>query len=137
MRFTKECFDAIQKRVNRELAKDRTLTSGLEEIRLTDEERRRLKAACPYFPDSYLDFLASIKLDPRNQVKLEFLPTEDGTGEISCRIEGPWRECILYEIPVMAISEDHITEASLTSVSESYFEFVDTDWSMQGQFGES
>lgn len=93
MRFTKECFDAIQARVNR-----------LEELRLTDEERRRLKAACPYFPDSYLDFLASIRLDPRKQVTLEFFPGADGTGEIACRIEGPWRECILYEIPVMAIS---------------------------------
>lgn len=26
-------------------------------------------------------------------------------GEIECEIRGPWRDCILYEIPIMATSE--------------------------------
>jgi len=51
--------------------------------------------------------LASITLHPREQVELSFIEVEgaDGMGEIACRIEGLWRECILYEIPIMAISE--------------------------------
>jgi nicotinate phosphoribosyltransferase len=101
------------------------LTPDLGTLRLSAEERRRLAAACPYFPESYLDFLAGITLHPQEQVKLEFLAAEDGTGEISCHIEGLWRECILYEVPIMAI------------ISEGYFKFVDTDWSAEGQFGAS
>ncbi|CAK9785029.1 putative nicotinate phosphoribosyltransferase [Cutaneotrichosporon oleaginosum] len=111
MRFTRECFDWIQARVNH-----------LGTLRLTAEERRRLAAACPYFPESYLDFLANLTLHPAEQVKLRFHPHDDGTGEISCHIEGLWRECILYEVPIMAI------------ISEGYFKFVDVDWSAEGQF---
>lgn len=89
------------------------LTPGLGDLRLTDEERRRLAAACPYFPDSYLDFLASIHLHPKEQVRLQFHPKgSDDMGEISCEIEGLWRECILYEVPIMAISELRSLEGS-------------------------
>lgn len=83
----------------------RHLQLGLADLRLTTEERSRLEKVCPFFPASYLDFLSDIKLDPKNQVQLTFNAGEDGTGEIGCRIEGPWRETILYEVPVMAISE--------------------------------
>ncbi|BEJ17631.1 hypothetical protein CspHIS471_0610320 [Cutaneotrichosporon sp. HIS471] len=111
MRFSRECFDWIQTRVNH-----------LGTLRLTIEERRRLASACPYFPTSYLDFLASTTLHPQEQVKLSFHEGEDGNGEISVHIQGLWRECILYEVPIMAI------------ISEGYFKFVDTDWSAEGQF---
>ncbi|KAL1412964.1 nicotinate phosphoribosyltransferase [Vanrija albida] len=111
MRFTRECFDWIQAGVNR-----------LGELRLKPEERKRLQEACPYFPDSYLDFLTNIRLTPKEQVRLTFIAGEDGLGEIACEIEGPWRETILYEVPIMAI------------ISEGYFKFVDTDWSTDGQY---
>jgi nicotinate phosphoribosyltransferase len=106
MRFSRECFDWIQERVNR-----------LEELALTPEERRRLAAACPYFPASYLDFLEGMRLHPREQVKLVFDADEDGFGRINCAIEGLWRECILYEIPIMAISERAQSECSPADIS--------------------
>lgn len=78
--------------------------AGLETLRLTDDERQALSKACPYFPESYLDFLASIQLKPRQQVGVTFEPQEgEDMGLISCRIEGLWRECILYEVPIMSI----------------------------------
>lgn len=49
-----------------------------------------------------------MQLDPVNQVKLTFMPggsNEKGEemGEIACAIEGPWKDTILYEVPIMAI----------------------------------
>lgn len=81
------------------------LTPDLETLHLTQEERRRLAKACPYFPESYLDFLQQLRLNPREQVRLTFVEKEGGMGEIECEIKGPWRDCIMYEIPIMATSE--------------------------------
>ncbi|KAJ9107669.1 hypothetical protein QFC21_001129 [Naganishia friedmannii] len=40
----------------------------------------------------------------------------DEKGLIEMKIQGPWKECILYEVPLMSI------------LSEGYFKFDDTDW---------
>jgi nicotinate phosphoribosyltransferase len=82
------------------------LTPGLSKLSLTPTERKALSSTCPYFPESYLDFLESMRLHPQEQVALTFVPkTEDGEwGEIDCAIQGLWRECILYEVPIMSIS---------------------------------
>jgi nicotinate phosphoribosyltransferase len=73
-------------------------------LKLQPEERKRLKEACPYFSDSDLDYLQGMSLHPEDQVKLEFVPKrDDGMGEITCSIEGVWRETILYEVPILAI----------------------------------
>ncbi|KAL0255392.1 nicotinate phosphoribosyltransferase [Cryptococcus tetragattii IND107] len=116
MLFSKECFDWVQQRVN-----------DLSKLKLTSEEREALSTTCRYFSESYLDYLSNMQLDPVNQVKLTFMPrgsNEKGEemGEIACAIEGPWKDTILYEVPVMAI------------LSEGYFKFVDTDWDYDGQF---
>ncbi|WWD18363.1 nicotinate phosphoribosyltransferase [Kwoniella shandongensis] len=115
MLFSKDCFDWVQERVNR-----------LANIKLRPEERQALSATCPYFPKSYLDYLENVRLDPINQVKLTFhaKSTDENLGEmgeIECVIEGPWRDTILYEVPIMSI------------LSEGYFKFVDTDWNLDGQ----
>ena len=35
---------------------------------------------------------------------MTFVPREgDDMGEVECLIEGLWRECILYEVPIMSI----------------------------------
>jgi nicotinate phosphoribosyltransferase len=79
----------------------------LSEIRLTPAERIALSKACPYFSATYLDFLESMTLHPQEQVSLTFVPKDSDAewGEIDCRIEGLWRECILYEVPIMSIRE--------------------------------
>ncbi|WVR06246.1 nicotinate phosphoribosyltransferase [Kwoniella sp. DSM 27419] len=112
MLFNKECFNWVQERVNR-----------LTNLRLQPEEREALHKACPYFSKQYLDHLQTMRLDPVNQVQLTFHPKteDDNMGEIGCEIEGPWRDTILYEVPIMSI------------LSEGYFKFVDTDWNLEGQ----
>ncbi|WWC62434.1 nicotinate phosphoribosyltransferase [Kwoniella dejecticola CBS 10117] len=113
MLFNRECFDWVQQRVLR-----------LSELKLRPAERIKLKEAYPWFPSKYLDYLENMQLDPVNQVKLSFHPKSDGgsLGEVGIEIKGPWRDTILYEVPIMSI------------LSEGYFNFVDTDWDHEGQF---
>jgi len=78
-------------------------------LKLQSEEKVKLKEACPYFSDKYLDFLSNMTLHPEEQVKLEFMPKGDeGMGEITCSIAGVWRETILYEVPILAICKSFI-----------------------------
>ncbi|OCF62361.1 nicotinate phosphoribosyltransferase [Kwoniella mangroviensis CBS 10435] len=115
MLFNRECFDWVKGRVLR-----------LGELQLQPHEREALKSSYPWFSDKYLDYLGSMRLDPINQVELSFYPnkdSEDGRfGEIGIVIKGPWRDTILYEVPIMSI------------LSEGYFKYVDTDWNYDGQF---
>lgn len=121
MLFNKESFNWIQETVNSEADRlmriDRTSSdpladiSELDQLKLSPQERVALSKACPYFPTSYLDYLSSMRLDPVKQVEMTFVPKDDDgqLGEIECVISGLWRDCILYEVPIMSISElqDH------------------------------
>ncbi|WWC70640.1 nicotinate phosphoribosyltransferase [Kwoniella pini CBS 10737] len=113
MLFNRECFDWVKRRVLR-----------LSEVQLQPEERIKLKEAYPWFPDTYLDYLQHMQLNPIKQVELSFHPKSDdgSSGEIGIIIKGPWRDTILYEVPIMSI------------LSEGYFKFVDTDWNDDSQF---
>lgn len=115
MLFSRDCFDIVRAQINStyslvqsdQIEADR---EGLAELQLTADERTALHKACPYFPDSYLDYLTSIRLDPVSQVQLDFEPKPSGEGgpemgQIRCTISGPWRDTILYEVPIMAISQ--------------------------------
>jgi nicotinic acid phosphoribosyltransferase len=129
MLFNRASFDWIQATVNSKLilpiqsgtrlseylGKGRADGAELANLTLSEEEKTALAKACPYFPPKYLDYLGSMRLDPVNQVSLTFVPrtgaAEDGEmgemgemGEIECVIKGLWRDCILYEVPVMSIS---------------------------------
>jgi nicotinate phosphoribosyltransferase len=112
MLFSRECFDWVQEHVHRALRLalifQKRLISGLGELKLTNEEREALAKACPYFPESYLDYLAQLTLHPKEQVRMQFVPKGQDEklgemGEIECLIEGVWTECILYEVPIMSI----------------------------------
>jgi nicotinate phosphoribosyltransferase len=115
--------------------------SEMARLALTSDERIALQKACPYFPSSYFNYLSSMRLDPVQQVKLTFRPKSSGSlwGEIECVITGPWRDCIMYEVPILSICESYsnaLTTPDVAAVSEGYFKFVDTDWSMTGVKGE-
>ncbi|KAJ9115926.1 hypothetical protein QFC22_005069 [Naganishia vaughanmartiniae] len=59
------------------------------------------------------------KLDTSEQNGLQKISepaAPDEKGLIEIKIQGPWKECILYEVPLMSI------------LSEGYFKFDDTDW---------
>ena len=102
------------------------LSSVLADLSLQREERSWLEKTCPYFSPVYLDFLASLRLQPAKEIKIHFEPEPADTdrGQISIEVNGLWSHTILYEVPVMA------------ALSEAYFRTVDTDWSYNGQEGQ-
>ncbi|KAL7409003.1 Quinolinate phosphoribosyl transferase [Mrakia frigida] len=114
MKFSRESFEAFQQQVQ-----------ALSQISLTSDELSWLQTTCPYFSSSYLSFLAALRLDPANQVEATFVPQPEfgeEMGDIEIIIKGKWVETILYEVPLMAI------------LSESYFQHVDTNWSIDQTF---
>ncbi|POY74549.1 hypothetical protein BMF94_2310 [Rhodotorula taiwanensis] len=115
-RFTRGMFEACQIAIKH-----------LETLKLTSDERAFLERRCPYLPAAYLDFLASYRFRPDEQVKFEFVSTgkdDQGIewGSFELEIKGKWVETILYEVPLMSI------------ISEAYFTHVDKAWDYIGQF---
>ncbi|KAL2707553.1 Nicotinate phosphoribosyltransferase [Kluyveromyces marxianus] len=97
----------------------------LGEIKLSEEELAFIKKAIPYLPKEYLEFIAEggFEVNPEEELKFEAKEISDKPGhyELDISIEGLWIKTIWYEIPVLAL------------VSEAYFKFVDTDWTLDGQ----
>lgn len=91
----------------------------LKNLHLTTPEREYLHQTCPYFQPAYLDYLENLRLHPEEQVIVDFVlkqrakRAQDGNGAgeedeedlglIELGVRGLWRECILYEVPLMAI----------------------------------
>ncbi|KAF7789094.1 hypothetical protein EIP86_000027 [Pleurotus ostreatoroseus] len=109
--FTRECFDLFVESIKH-----------FDELSLTEEERKWLPKGCPYFSQDYIDYLARYRFRPE-QVKVIFneKPDDRNLGRIEIEAAGPWRETILWEVPLMA------------TLSEIFFKVVDTDWSYDGQ----
>lgn len=91
--------------------------STLADLRFTSKEINFLKKEVSYLPPEYFEYISGFKLDPATQVTLTV--SDDGSLDLQCH--GLWQDTILYEIPLLAL------------VSEAYFRFVDTDWSLDGQ----
>lgn len=77
--------------------------ADLETLRLQPEERAFLERRCPYLPTTYLDFLASFRFRPHEQVKFEFVSTGKDAqgvewGSFELEIKGKWVDTILYEV---------------------------------------
>lgn len=86
-------------------------------LSLTREEKTYISQLA-FFDAAYVDYLANFCYKPAEQVKLDFDPH---TGNLDLEVSGLWQETILYEVPLLAL------------ISESYFRFVDRDWSYDGQ----
>jgi nicotinate phosphoribosyltransferase len=89
----------------------------LAQLTFKEDEIEFLKLQVPCLPVEYFEYLKSFKLHPRTQVHLKVLDD----GSLDLKTHGLWQDTILYEIPLLAL------------VSEAYFKFVDTDWSLDGQ----
>lgn len=85
-------------------------------LKLTDQEYDWMKNKLPFLPISYRQYLAAYRFNP-NQVNINL----DDENNLDIKISGKWRDKILWEVPLMAI------------ISEVYFKYMDTDWSMDGQ----
>ncbi|THH12093.1 hypothetical protein EW145_g221 [Phellinidium pouzarii] len=110
--FTKECY-------NRYLT---ALSHFADFAGVTPDELAWLRQTCPYFDETYLEYISNFRFKPE-QVNVEFV-TKDGDpelGRLEISASGPWVETILWEVPLMAC------------LSEIYFHTADCDWNYEGQ----
>ncbi len=73
----------------------------MQNLALRDEELTFL-AGLPFFHQDYLAWLRTFRFDPC-QVKVR-----NHNGKLDIRITGPWREVILWEVPLLAVISEVI-----------------------------
>ena len=88
----------------------------MSKLKLTDMEYDWMKNNLYFLPIAYRQYLADYRFNP-SQVHIHLTIT----GQLEISIKGKWRDTILWEVPLMAI------------ISEVYFKYMDTDWTMDGQ----
>ncbi|WP_312235001.1 nicotinate phosphoribosyltransferase [Pseudescherichia sp.] len=74
----------------------REQVDAMQHLRLQDDEYQWL-SSLPFFRADYLDWLRTFRYDP-SQVVI----TND-QGKLSIRLAGPWREVIMWEVPLLAV----------------------------------
>jgi nicotinate phosphoribosyltransferase len=85
--------------------------NAMAELKLTPEERAYIETLGLFKP-AHLDYLQNFRYNPA-QVKIN-LTAMDGThGQLDMKIEGPWKEAILWEVPLMAL----VSQIALDEVS--------------------
>ncbi|KAH7102763.1 nicotinate phosphoribosyltransferase [Auriculariales sp. MPI-PUGE-AT-0066] len=109
--FSRDCYDLFQKAI-----------ATFPGVTLTPDEKTWLAATCPFFSQDYLDYLENFRYDA-SQVTVKFVPSSDDAnwGSVDIEAVGPWRDSIMWEVPLLAV------------LSQAYFQTVDTDWSYEGQ----
>ncbi|CAI0930826.1 Nicotinate phosphoribosyltransferase [Serratia quinivorans] len=68
----------------------------MSQLALTDAEFDYL-SGLPFFREDYLNWLRDFRYDPQ-QVQIE-----NHAGKLHIRIVGPWREVIMWEVPLLAV----------------------------------
>lgn len=104
-KITKKLFDEIVTQVQ----------EVFPSIYLKNDEYKWAKEKLPYLKPWYFEYLKNYRFNP-SEVIAEW--TEEGS---SIRIVGPWHSTIVWEVPL------------LYTISQLYFELVDTQWTMDGQ----
>lgn len=68
----------------------------MSELALTDDEFTYL-SGLPFFTQDYLSWLKTFRYNPQH------VTVSDRDGHLHVRIEGPWREVIMWEVPLLAV----------------------------------
>jgi nicotinate phosphoribosyltransferase len=68
----------------------------MSQLAMTDAEFDYL-SGLPFFREDYLNWLRDFRYDPQ-QVQIE-----NHAGKLHIRIAGPWREVIMWEVPLLAV----------------------------------
>lgn len=92
----------------------------LSELRFTDDEIEYLKEKLSFIDDAHFEWLAKVTLNPENEVIIEHDVDNNGFYNITITASGDWDVVTLYEIPILSL------------LSECYFRFIDTKWSIKG-----
>ncbi len=74
----------------------REQVEAMQSLSLQDDEYKWL-SGLPFFKKDYLDWLRDFRYDP-TQVTVS---NED--GRLNIRLSGPWREVIMWEVPLLAV----------------------------------
>jgi nicotinate phosphoribosyltransferase len=74
----------------------RAQVAMMSELALTEAEYRYL-SSLPFFHQDYLNWLRGFRYDPQ-QVTIS-----NHGGKLHIRIAGPWREVIMWEVPLLAV----------------------------------
>ncbi len=74
----------------------REQVDAMQHLRLQDDEFQWL-SGLPFFKQDYLQWLRDFRYDPK-QVNIS-----NDNGKLHIRLEGPWREVIMWEVPLLAV----------------------------------
>ncbi|WP_313685270.1 nicotinate phosphoribosyltransferase [Pantoea sp.] len=74
----------------------RTHIDAMQSLALSEEEYRYL-SALPFFDADYLSWLRDFRFNPGQVV------VRNDHGKLAIQISGPWREVILWEVPLLAL----------------------------------
>ncbi len=99
-RFTKEFLEQLEYEIRL-----------MYNLKLSEDEYEWLKKNCSYLKENYLLYLKNYRFKPK-QVNTYL----DKDKDLVLSIKGPWKETILFEVPLLSI------------ISELYFKIVDTNW---------
>ncbi len=108
--------DAIREQIN-----------AMQHLRLQDDEFQWL-SGLPFFKADYLNWLRDFRYDPQ---QVEVI---NDNGKLNIRLSGPWREVILWEVPLLAVISELVhsyrspeagVPQALAMLEEKLVEFAD------------
>ncbi|MCS2163201.1 nicotinate phosphoribosyltransferase [Scandinavium sp. H11S7] len=74
----------------------REQVEAMQSLRLQDDEFQWL-SGLPFFKQDYLDWLRDFRYNPQQ------VTVRNDNGKLNIRLEGPWREVIMWEVPLLAV----------------------------------
>ena len=87
---------------------------AMQHLHLQEEEYQWL-SGLPFFEADYLNWLRTFRYDPRQVV------VSNDNGKLHIRLSGPWREVIMWEVPLLAVISElvHRYRAPQTGVQQA------------------
>ncbi|MGU3522240.1 nicotinate phosphoribosyltransferase [Enterobacteriaceae bacterium C23F] len=74
----------------------REQVEAMQSLRLKDDEFQWL-SGLPFFKSDYLNWLREFRYNPQQ------VTVRNDNGKLNIRITGPWREVIMWEVPLLAV----------------------------------
>ncbi len=74
----------------------REQVDAMRSLTLQDDEYHWL-SGLPFFKQDYLNWLRDFRYDPQQ------VTVTNDNGKLNIRLEGPWREVIMWEVPLLAV----------------------------------
>ncbi|MEG5545327.1 nicotinate phosphoribosyltransferase [Enterobacter asburiae] len=92
----------------------REQVDAMQHLTLQDEEYQWL-SGLPFFKADYLNWLRDFRYKPEQVTVL------NDNGKLDIRLEGPWREVIMWEVPLLAVISElaHRYRSSETGVAQA------------------